>query len=143
MLGIEEYVKRLTSYIKFEIVEVPDERAPTKLTDQALLALKEREAERIVSQLKQHSHVIALAVEGVLWSSEQLAAQMKHLSTYGTNHIVFVIGGSYGLSTKIIQRAKQCISFGRITIPHQIMRLLLVEQIYRSVTINIGTKYHK
>lgn len=141
--GIQEYAKRLTPYIKFQMVEVADEKAPDTLSEAEVSIVKEREGERILAHIKESAHVIALAIGGQLWSSEELAAEIDRLGTYGTSHVVFVIGGSHGLSDHVLRRAQQRLSFGRMTLPHQLMRLVLVEQIYRAVKINRGEPYHK
>ncbi|MBB3130534.1 23S rRNA (pseudouridine1915-N3)-methyltransferase [Paenibacillus rhizosphaerae] len=141
--GIQEYAKRLTPYIKFQMVEVADEKAPDTLSEAEVTIVKEREGERILAHIKESAHVIALAIGGQLWSSEELAAEIDRLGTYGTSHVVFVIGGSHGLSDQVLRRAQQRLSFGRMTLPHQLMRLVLVEQIYRAVKINRGEPYHK
>ncbi|MFD1139014.1 23S rRNA (pseudouridine(1915)-N(3))-methyltransferase RlmH [Paenibacillus sp. PDC88] len=141
--GIQEYAKRLGPYVKFQVIEVPDEKAPDNMSEAEVRGVKEREGERILAHVKSEAHVIALAIGGQLWSSEDLAAEMDKLGTYGTSHIVFVIGGSQGLSDAVLKRAQQKLSFGRMTLPHQLMRLVLVEQIYRAVKINRGEPYHK
>lgn len=141
--GIQEYAKRLTPYIKFQVIEVADEKAPDTLSEAEVSIVKEREGERILAQVKESAHVIALAIGGQLWSSEELAAELDRLGTYGTSHVVFVIGGSLGLADAVLRRAQQRLSFGRMTLPHQLMRLVLTEQIYRAVKINRGEPYHK
>lgn len=141
--GIQEYAKRLAPYIKFQVIEVPDEKAPENMSDAEIQNVKDREGEKILGHIKGDAHVIALALDGQLWSSEDLAAEIDKLGTYGTSHIVFVIGGSNGLSNAVLRRAQQRLSFGRMTLPHQLMRLVLVEQIYRAVKINRGEPYHK
>ncbi|MDR0267841.1 23S rRNA (pseudouridine(1915)-N(3))-methyltransferase RlmH [Paenibacillus sp.] len=141
--GIQEYAKRLTPYIKFQVIEVADEKAPDTLSEAEVSIVKEREGERILAHVKESAHVVALAIGGQLWSSEELAAELDRLGTYGTSHVVFVIGGSHGLSDQVLRRAQQKLSFGRMTLPHQLMRLVLTEQIYRAVKINRGEPYHK
>ncbi|MBD7969892.1 23S rRNA (pseudouridine(1915)-N(3))-methyltransferase RlmH [Paenibacillus gallinarum] len=141
--GIQEYAKRLAPYIKFQVIEVSDEKAPENMSDAEIQNVKDREGEKILGHIKGDAHVIALALDGHLWSSEDLAAEIDKLGTYGTSHIVFVIGGSNGLSNAVLRRAQQRLSFGRMTLPHQLMRLVLVEQIYRAVKINRGEPYHK
>lgn len=141
--GIAEYAKRLTPYIKFQVVEVPDEKAPETMSEAEVLAVKAREGERILAHVKSEAHVIALAIDGKLWSSEELAAELDKLGTYGTSHVVFIIGGSHGLADEVMRRAQQRMSFGRMTLPHQLMRLVLMEQVYRAVKINRGEPYHK
>lgn len=141
--GIEEYAKRLNPYIKFQMIEVADEKAPDTLSEAEVSIVKEREGERILAHVKESAHVIALAIGGHLWSSEELAAELDRLGTYGASHVAFVIGGSHGLSDSVLRRAQQKLSFGRMTLPHQLMRLVLTEQIYRAVKINRGEPYHK
>lgn len=143
MDGIAEYAKRLTPYLKFQVIEVADEKAPDSLSEAEVGLVKAREGERILAHIKSEAHVIALAIDGKLWSSEELAAEVDRLGTYGTSHVVFVIGGSHGLSDDVMRRAQQRMSFGRMTLPHQLMRLVLTEQIYRAVKINRGEPYHK
>lgn len=141
--GIAEYAKRLTPYVKFQVLEVPDEKAPETMSEAEVAQVKAREGERILGLVKSDAHVIALEVGGELWSSEELAASLDRLGTYGTSHVVFVIGGSHGLAEAVLSRAQQRLSFGRMTLPHQLMRLVLTEQIYRAVKINRGEPYHK
>ncbi|WP_028533247.1 MULTISPECIES: 23S rRNA (pseudouridine(1915)-N(3))-methyltransferase RlmH [unclassified Paenibacillus] len=141
--GIAEYSKRLAPYVKFQVSEVPDEQAPEKMSDAELEQVKDREGERILGHIKQDAHVVALAIDGQLWSSEDLSSQLDRLATYGTSNVAFVIGGSNGLSDAVLRRANSKLSFGRMTLPHQLMRLVLVEQIYRAVKINRGEPYHK
>lgn len=141
--GIAEYAKRLAPYVKFQVVEVPDEKAPETMSEVEVQAVKAREGERVLAQVKSDAHVIALDVGGELWNSEELAASLDRLGTYGMSHVVFVIGGSHGLADSVLRRAQQRLSFGRMTLPHQLMRLVLAEQIYRAVKINRGEPYHK
>jgi 23S rRNA (pseudouridine1915-N3)-methyltransferase len=143
VLGIAEYAKRLGPYVKLTLTEVPDERAPETMSAAEEAQVREREGERLLAQLKPDAHVVALAIGGELWSSEDLAGQLDKLATYGRSHVAFVIGGSTGLSPAVLQRAQQKLSFGRMTLPHQLMRLVLVEQIYRAVKINRGEPYHR
>ncbi|KAF6625854.1 23S rRNA (pseudouridine(1915)-N(3))-methyltransferase RlmH [Paenibacillus sp. EKM208P] len=143
VMGIQEYAKRLGPYIKFQMIEVADEKAPDTLSEAEVRQVKEREGERILAHVKSEAHVIVLAIDGKLRSSEELAEELDKLGTYGTSHVVFVIGGSHGLSDEVLRRAQQKLSFGRMTLPHQLMRLVLVEQIYRAVKINRGEPYHK
>jgi 23S rRNA (pseudouridine1915-N3)-methyltransferase len=141
--GIAEYAKRLGPYVKLTLTEVPDEKAPETMSPAEEAQVREREGERLLAQLKPDAHVVALAIGGELWSSEDLAGQLDKLATYGRSHVAFVIGGSTGLSPAVLQRAQQKLSFGRMTLPHQLMRLVLMEQIYRAVKINRGEPYHK
>ncbi|WP_302046781.1 23S rRNA (pseudouridine(1915)-N(3))-methyltransferase RlmH [Ligilactobacillus agilis] len=141
--GIAEYAKRLGKFCKFEIVEVPDEKAPEKLSAAEMEGVKEKEGERILAKIKDKEYVFALAIEGKERSSEEFAQEIAQLTTYGRSDITFVIGGSLGLSPAVLKRAETKISFGRFTLPHQLMRLVLSEQIYRAFMINNGSPYHK
>lgn len=141
--GIAEYLKRLGPYAKVQITELPDEKAPDSMSAAEEEQVKVREGERILAQIKPEVYVIALALEGKAWSSEELSRQLDSLSTYGRSQIAFVIGGSNGLSPAVLQRADQLLSFGRFTFPHPLMRLILVEQIYRAFKIMRGEPYHK
>lgn len=142
-MGIEEYVKRLGAYAKIELVEVPDEKAPEQLSEAEMEIVKRKEGERILAKISDGMHVIALAIDGKMKSSEQMAADIESLMTYGTSKIAFVIGGSLGLHEDVLKRADEKLSFGKMTLPHQLMKLVLVEQIYRSFRIIKGEPYHK
>ncbi|MBD2846410.1 23S rRNA (pseudouridine(1915)-N(3))-methyltransferase RlmH [Paenibacillus sp. IB182496] len=141
--GIAEYAKRLGPYVKLTLTEVADERAPETMSAAEEAQVRDREGERLLAQIKPDAHVITLAVDGALWSSEELASELDKLATYGRSHVTLVIGGSTGLAPAVLQRAQQRLSFGRMTLPHQLMRLVLVEQVYRAVKINRGEPYHK
>ncbi|MFL6562924.1 MAG: 23S rRNA (pseudouridine(1915)-N(3))-methyltransferase RlmH [Bacillus sp. (in: firmicutes)] len=141
--GIEEYLKRLTAYAKVDVIEVPDEKAPEVLSELEMVQVKQKEGERILAKINQDTYVIALAIQGKLGSSEELADSLDKLATYGKSKIAFVIGGSLGLSDEVIKRSNEQLSFSRMTFPHQLMRLILVEQIYRAFRINRGEPYHK
>ncbi|MFJ8064298.1 23S rRNA (pseudouridine(1915)-N(3))-methyltransferase RlmH [Psychrobacillus sp. NPDC096426] len=142
-LGIEEYTKRLGSYAKIELVEVPDEKAPENLSDADMEIVKKKEGDRILSKIGADTYVIALAIEGKMKSSEQLASDIESLMTYGRSKIAFVIGGSLGLHDDVMKRSDEKLSFSKMTLPHQLMKLVLVEQIYRSFRIMKGEPYHK
>lgn len=141
--GIDEYLKRLSAYAKIEIIEVPDEKAPEELSETEMLQVKQKEGERILSKIHPDAHVIALAIEGKMKTSEELADGLDKLATYGKSKIAFVIGGSLGLSSEVLQRANEKLSFSKMTFPHQLMRLILVEQVYRAYRILRGEPYHK
>lgn len=141
--GIDEYLKRLSIYAKLEVIELPDEKAPENLSETEMVQVKEKEGERILGKINDDTHVIALAIEGKMKSSEQLAKDLDQLATYGKSKIAFVIGGSLGLSNAVMKRANDTLSFSKMTFPHQLMRLILVEQIYRAYRINRGEPYHK
>jgi len=141
--GIDEYIKRLSAYAKVDIIELPDEKAPENLSDQDMKIVKDKEGERILSKISPDAHVIALAIEGKMKSSEELADNMDRLATYGKSKVTFVIGGSLGLSDAVLKRADEKLSFSKMTFPHQLMRLILLEQVYRAFRINRGEPYHK
>ncbi|KKI89523.1 50S rRNA methyltransferase [Bacillus sp. SA1-12] len=141
--GIDEYLKRLSTYAKVDVIELPDEKAPENLSETEIEIVKEKEGERILTKISDDTHVIALAIEGKMKSSEQLAKDLDQLATYGKSKIAFVIGGSLGLSPAVIKRANDTLSFSKMTFPHQLMRLILLEQVYRAFRINRGEPYHK
>lgn len=141
--GITEYAKRLGRFCKFEIVEVPDEKAPESLSQAEMDEVMAKEGERILSKIKDREYVFTLAIKGKERTSEEFAKEINQLTTYGHSDITFVIGGSLGLSPAVLKRADTQISFGRFTLPHQLMRLVLTEQIYRAFTIINGLPYHK
>ncbi|MBW1605019.1 23S rRNA (pseudouridine(1915)-N(3))-methyltransferase RlmH [Lactobacillus sp. Sy-1] len=141
--GIEEYAKRLSRFCKFKIVEVPDEQAPESLSQAQMDEVIEKEGSRILGKISDREYVYALAILGKERSSEEFAKEIDQLTTYGHSDITFVIGGSLGLSAAVLKRADTQISFGRFTLPHQLMRLVLTEQIYRAFMINAGSPYHK
>jgi 23S rRNA (pseudouridine1915-N3)-methyltransferase len=141
--GVAEYENRLNTYTNLKIVEVLEEPAPETLSDKEAELVKQREGKRLLSHLKAHHYVIALAIEGKSLSSEQFAAHLDRLATYGNSHIAFVIGGSLGLSDDVLRRADFRLSFSPMTFPHQLMRLILLEQIYRGFKIMRGEPYHK
>lgn len=141
--GIEEYTKRLSAYAKIEIIEVADEKAPEEMSEAEMEQVKKKEGERILAKVSSDAHVIALAIEGKMQSSEELAANLDKLALHGKSKIAFIIGGSLGLSSEVLARANEKLSFSKMTFPHQLMRLILVEQIYRAFRINRGEPYHK
>lgn len=141
--GINEYLKRLSAYAKIEIVELPDEKAPEQLSEAEMEQVKNKEGERILAKISDDTHVIALAIEGKQRSSQELAKEMDKLATYGKSKVAFVIGGSLGLSGDVMKRANETLSFSKMTFPHQLMKLILLEQVYRGFRINRGEPYHK
>lgn len=142
-LGIDEFKKRLSKYCKLEIIELEDEKAPENLSDKEMLIIKEKEGKKILSKIKDNSYVIALAIDGKNLSSEELAETINKLGVRGISNITFVIGGSLGLSDEVLSRADYKLSFSKMTFPHQLMRLILLEQVYRVYRINNGEPYHK
>ncbi len=142
-LGIDEYLKRLSTYAKVDVIELPDEKAPENLSEIEMEQVKDKEGERILAKISDDTHVIALAIEGKMKSSEQLAKDLDQLATYGKSKIAFIIGGSLGLSKQVMNRSNDTLSFSKMTFPHQLMRLILLEQVYRAYRINRGEPYHK
>ena len=142
-MGIEEYTKRLGSYAKIDLIEVADEKAPENLSDADMEIVKKKEGERILAKIGADTYVIALAIEGKMKSSEQLADDLQSLMTYGRSKIAFVIGGSLGLHEDVMKRSDEKLSFSKMTLPHQLMKLVLVEQVYRAFRIIKGEPYHK
>lgn len=142
-LGIDEFKKRLSKYCKLEIIELDDEKAPENLSDKEMGMIKDKEGKKILSKIKHNSYVIALAIDGKNLSSEELAEVINKLGIRGVSNITFVIGGSLGLSDEVLSRADYKLSFSKMTFPHQLMRLILLEQVYRSYRINNGEPYHK
>lgn len=141
--GIQEYMKRLSTYAKVQIVEVPDEKAPETLSDKDAERVKAREGERILAKISPDAYVITLEINGKMLTSEQLAVKIDELALYGKSKFVFVIGGSLGLSEAVMKRSNFALSFSKMTFPHQLMRLVLLEQVYRAWRINRGEPYHK
>lgn len=142
-LGIDEFKKRLSKYCKLDIIELDDEKAPEKLSEKEMIMVKEKEGKKILSKIKDTSYVIALAIDGKNLSSEELADKMSDLAVRGNSNITFVIGGSLGLSDEVLDRADYKLSFSKMTFPHQLMRLILLEQVYRAYRINNNEPYHK
>ncbi len=143
MMAVEEYVKRLSRYCKLEIIELPDEKTPDNASPAEELQIKKKEGERILKNIKDSAYVIALAIEGKMLSSEELADKIQQLGVNGESHLVFVIGGSLGLDGEVLDRADFKLSFSKMTFPHQVMRMILLEQVYRGYRIMGGEPYHK
>ncbi len=141
--GIAEYLKRLQRYATVEIMEVADEQTPDGASEAEELQIKAKEGQRIQKYIKDDTYLIALAIEGTMFTSEQLAEKIEQLGLAGKSHITLVIGGSLGLDAGILKRADLLLSFSKLTFPHQLMRLILVEQLYRSYRIIKGEPYHK
>lgn len=141
--AITEYQKRLTKYCRLQIIELADERAPEKLSAAEAELVKTKEGERILNNIKTDSYCIALVIAGKQCSSEQLAQRIDALAIQGKSNISFVIGGSLGLSEQVMERAEYKLSFSEMTFPHQLMRILLLEQVYRAFKINKNEPYHK
>ena len=142
-LGIEEFKKRLNKFCKFELIEVKDEVLIKGLSAKDLERVREKEGKLILNKLPDMAYVIVLDINGEQLSSMQLADKIRNIGTYGHNHIVFIIGGSVGLSNEIKQGADMKLSFSKLTFPHQLFKLILLEQVYRVFKINSNESYHK
>ena len=141
--AISEYAKRLSKYCKLEIVEVTDEKTPEKASDALETQIKQKEGERILKKLSPDAYVIALAIDGKKYDSVQFSKRIEKLGVDGISHIQFVIGGSLGLCDAVLQSADEKISFSDMTFPHKLMRVILLEQIYRGYRIMNHEPYHK
>ena len=135
--AIAEYSKRLSRYCKLEIIEVADEKTVEHASEAVEDSIRSKEAERILKYVKED------AINGEQLTSEQLAAKVEQLGIQGTSHLVFIIGGSIGLGKEVLGKSDYALSFSKMTFPHQLMRVILLEQIYRSYRIINGEPYHK
>ena len=141
--AIAEYSKRLSRYCKLEILEVADEKTPDGASELVEENIREKEGERILKLIKEDAYVITLEISGKMLTSEELADRIETLGIQGKSHLVFVIGGSIGLGREVLRRSDYALSFSKMTFPHQLMRVILLEQIYRSYRIINGEPYHK
>ncbi len=141
--AIAEYSKRLSKYCKLEIVEVADEKTPDNASEVVEEAIRQKEGERILKHIKDDAYVITLEIGGKMLDSVELSKKIENLGIQGTSHIVFVIGGSIGLGKDVCERSNYALSFSKMTFPHQLMRVILLEQVYRSYRIMAGEPYHK
>jgi len=142
-MGIDEYKKRLGRYCSLEIIELADEKTPDNAPAAVEEAIKRTEGARILKAIKEDSYCIVLDIKGNMLSSEELAGYMEKLFIRGKSHISFVIGGSLGLSDEVLERADFRLSFSKMTFPHQLMRMILLEQIYRAFRIMNNEPYHR
>ena len=141
--AIAEYEKRLSRYCKLEMIEVADEKTPDNASEQVEKQIKDKEAERMEKYLSADAYVFALAIEGKQLDSVELSEKIEHLGVGGVSHIIFVIGGSLGMADSILKRADFLLSFSKMTFPHQLMRVVLLEQVYRAYRIMNHEPYHK
>ena len=141
--AIAEYSKRLSKYCKLEIVEVADEKTPDNASEKVENQIRAKEGERILKYVKDDAYVVTLEIKGRQVTSEELADKIDTLGIQGTSHITFIIGGSIGLGEQVLARSDCALSFSKMTFPHQLMRVILLEQIYRSYRIIHGEPYHK
>jgi len=141
--AIDEFSKRLSRYCKLEIVEVADEKTDEQASETEIRLVKEKEGERLLKNIKDDAYVITLCIDGKQLDSEELSEKIEKLGVQGVSHIYFVIGGSLGLSEAVVKRANYRLSFSKMTFPHQLMRVILSEQIYRAYRIMNHEPYHK
>lgn len=141
--AIAEYSKRLSRYCKLEIIEVADEKTPDQASESVENVIREREAERIMRFIKDDMFVITLEIRGKMLDSEKFAEKIEALGIQGISRIAFIIGGSIGLGEDVMKRSDYALSFSKMTFPHQLMRVILLEQIYRGFRIIHGEPYHK
>ena len=141
--AIEEYSKRLSRYCKLEIIEVADEKTPDNASEVVEDSIRSKEAERILKYVKDDAYVITLEINGKQLTSEELADKVEKLGVQGTSHIIFIIGGSIGLGKEVLAKSNYALSFSKMTFPHQLMRVILLEQVYRGYRIMNHEPYHK
>lgn len=141
--AVAEYAKRLSAYCRLAFIEVPDQKAPDSLSEKEELQLKDKEGEALLKKIKDGQHVIVLDLAGKQLSSESFSKEIDRLALSGKSDLVFVIGGSLGLSQAVLDRADFSLSFSKMTFPHQLMKVILLEQIYRSFRISRNEPYHK
>lgn len=141
--AIAEYAKRLSRYCKLEIVEVADEKTIENASQVLETQIRDKEAERLMKYIREDAYVITLEIKGKQLTSEELSEKINQLGIQGKSYIIFVIGGSIGLGDEILKRSDYALSFSKMTFPHQLMRVILLEQIYRSYRIINGEPYHK
>lgn len=141
--AIAEFQKRLSRYCKLEIIEVADEKTPDHASAAEELQIKEKEGRRLLKYVRENAWVCALAIEGEMLDSLELSKKLEQLGIGGISHIIFIIGGSLGLSEEVLNRTDVKLSFSKMTFPHQLMRVILLEQIYRSFRIMQKEPYHK
>ena len=141
--GIAEYAKRLSRYARLTVTELADEKTPENASEAENLKIINTEGDRILAKIKDSDYVCALAINGKMYSSEEFSDYLSKVQITSKGNLVFVIGGSLGLSEAVLARADDKISFSRMTFPHQLMRVILLEQTYRCFNINHNGKYHK
>lgn len=141
--AIAEYSKRLSKYCKLEIIEVADEKTPDQASENVEQQIRKKEGERILRYVKEDAYVITLEIGGTILDSVAFAKKIETLGVQGKSHIIFIIGGSIGLGEDVLKRSDYGLSFSKMTFPHQLMRVILLEQVYRSYRIIEGAPYHK
>lgn len=140
--AVEEYAKRLSKYCQLKIVELPDEKLPAKLYEASILEVKEKESQKIVQAIKMPSYVICLDLKGKEMTSEEFSKKIEDISLKGNSNITFVIGGTLGMTEEVLKLANEKISFSQMTFPHQLIRVFLLEQLFRAFKISHHETYH-
>ena len=141
--AIAEYSKRLSKYCKLEVIEVADEKTPDQASENVEQQIRKKDGERILRYVKEDAYVITLEIGGTMLDSVAFAKKIETLGVQGKSHIIFIIGGSIGLGEDVLKRSDYGLSFSKMTFPHQLMRVILLEQVYRSYRIIEGAPYHK
>ena len=141
--AIAEYSKRLSKYCELEIVEVADEKTPDQASENVERQIRQKEGERILRYVKDDAYVFTLEIGGTMLDSVAFAKKMETLGIQGKSHLIFIIGGSIGLGEEVLRRSDYALSFSKMTFPHQLMRVILLEQVYRGYRIIEGAPYHK
>lgn len=141
--AVTEYSKRLSRYCSLEIIEVPDEKTPDNASAKEELLIKEKEGQGIIKHIKDNMFIISLAIQGRMFSSEELSAYISNITLNGKSNLCFIIGGSLGLCDEVLNRSDFKLSFSKMTFLHQLMRVILLEQLYRCFKISSGEPYHK
>lgn len=141
--AVAEYSKRLNRYCRLTIIEAADEKTPDQAGETVEEAIRRKEGERILKHIRDDMYVITLEINGKALTSEEFAQKMETLAVQGKSSVAFVIGGSIGLGKEVLRRSDFALSFSNMTFPHQLMRVILLEQIYRAYRINNGEPYHK
>ena len=140
--AVDEYKKRLTKYCNINIIEINDEQIPTKINENIKEQIKEKECKKIMENIRNDSYVIPLDLKGKQFTSEEFSNKLENIQTQGYSNITFIIGGTLGLTSEILKRANECICFSKMTFPHQLIRVFLLEQIFRGFKISKNETYH-
>ena len=141
--AVAEFQKRLSRYCRLEVIEVPDEKTPDGASPAEEDGIRRKEGERLMKYIRDGAYIITLEIQGAMLDSEAFARKLDLLAVQGKSHIIFIIGGSLGLSAEICRKSDFALSFSKMTFPHQLMRVILLEQIYRGYRILAGEPYHK
>ena len=139
----DEYLKRLKRIMPVSVIELPDEPEPAQPSDKLNEAVMKREGEKMLARIGAQDHVIAMCIDGKQYESTELAGKIQNLFTQGKSNITFLIGGSLGIHPDVLKRANERMSMSKMTFPHQLARVMLLEQLFRAAKINAGERYHK